>query len=325
VGPNGAGKTTLLNMLTGRLEADSGTREVGQTTAFGYYTQHELTYSDDQRVIDVVREVAEVITMADGSEITAGQLLLQFQFSGPQQYTFVSKLSGGQKRRLQLLRVLMANPNFLILDEPTNDLDIPTLNVLEDFLLGFPGCLVIVSHDRYFMDRLVEQILVFEGHEGEIRSFPGNYTDFRQAEKDAARESLTPSPSPKGEGRPAEKGEKASTKHVIAPIVAAAETPKKRTSPAAPSPTTCGCGRWRRRSKASAVSLKPKNCAGWSWRRWCRFSAQSFSGVSQSYTEPFGKKLYETLCDSVLKKRYPIGPLPNPNVNPTLRGGWFIC
>ena len=222
VGPNGAGKTTLLNMLTGRLEADSGTREVGQTTAFGYYTQHELTYSDDQRVIDVVREVAEVITMADGSEITAAQLLLQFQFSGPQQYTFVSKLSGGQKRRLQLLRVLMANPNFLILDEPTNDLDIPTLNVLEDFLLGFPGCLVIVSHDRYFMDRLVEQILVFEGHEGEIRSFPGNYTDFRQAEKDAAREEreeAATAPKPV---------EKATTKHVIAPIVAAAETPKKR-------------------------------------------------------------------------------------------------
>ena len=213
VGPNGAGKTTLLNMLTGRLEPDAGTREVGQTTAFGYYTQHELTYRDDQRVIDVVREVAEVITMADGSEITAGQLLQQFQFLPAQQYTFVSKLSGGQKRRLQLLRVLMANPNFLILDEPTNDLDIPTLNVLEDFLLGFPGCLVIVSHDRYFMDRLVEQILVFEGQDGHIRSFPGNYTDFRQAEKDAAREEAD-APKPV---------EKASTKHVIAPIVASAE------------------------------------------------------------------------------------------------------
>ncbi len=218
VGPNGAGKTTLLNMLTGRLEQDSGTREVGQTTVFGYYTQNELTYSDDQRVLDVVKEVAEVITMADGSVITAGQLLQQFQFSPAQQYTFVSKLSGGQKRRLQLLRVLMANPNFLILDEPTNDLDIPTLNVLEEFLSGFPGCLVIVSHDRYFMDQLVEQTLVFEGHEGFIRSFPGNYTDFRQAEKDAAREEAdTPKPV-----------EKATTKHVIAPIQTAASDAKKR-------------------------------------------------------------------------------------------------
>lgn len=222
VGPNGAGKTTLLNMLVGRLAPDGGTIDTGQTTVFGYYTQSELTYRDDQRVIDVVREVAEVITMADGSEITAGQLLLQFQFSGPQQYTFVSKLSGGQKRRLQLLRVLMGNPNFLILDEPTNDLDIPTLNVLEDFLMGFSGCLLIVSHDRYFMDRLVEQVLVFEGHEGHIRSFPGNYTDYREAEKEAAREAARePEAAPKT-------AEKASTKHVIAPIVPAAEAAKKR-------------------------------------------------------------------------------------------------
>ena len=221
VGPNGAGKTTLLNMLTGRLAADGGTREVGQTTVFGYYTQHELTYRDDQRVIDVVKEVAEVITMADGSVITAGQLLQQFQFAPAQQYTFVSKLSGGQKRRLQLLRVLMANPNFLILDEPTNDLDIPTLNVLEDFLLGFPGCLVIVSHDRYFMDQLVEQVLVFEGHEGRIRSFPGNYTDYRQAEKDAAREeAAAETPKPVAP-------EKASTKHSLASIETPA-APKKR-------------------------------------------------------------------------------------------------
>ncbi len=211
VGPNGAGKTSLLNMLTSRMAPDSGTLEVGQTTVFGYYTQHELTYSDDQRVLDVVKEIAEVITMADGSVITAAQLLTLFQFAPARQYTFVSKLSGGEKRRLQLLRVLMANPNFLVLDEPTNDLDIPTLNVLEDFLINFPGCLLIVSHDRYFMDRLVEQLLVFEG-DGQIRSFPGNYTDFREAEKDAAREASVP---------------KETTKHVLAaaPVVMAAPAP----------------------------------------------------------------------------------------------------
>lgn len=225
VGPNGAGKTTLLNMLTGRLEPDSGIRELGQTTVFGYYTQHELSYRDDQRVIDVVKEVAEVITMADGSVITASQLLLQFQFSGAQQYTFVSKLSGGQKRRLQLLRVLMANPNFLILDEPTNDLDIPTLNVLEDFLMDFPGCLVIVSHDRYFMDQLVEQVLVFEGHEGQIRSFPGNYTDYREALKEEAKEAAAEAAKPTAK---AVEKEKASTKHVIAPVPTTSAPAKRK-------------------------------------------------------------------------------------------------
>ncbi|WP_161890805.1 ABC-F family ATP-binding cassette domain-containing protein [Pontibacter russatus] len=179
VGPNGAGKSTLLNMLTGKLAPDTGTIDAGQTTVFGYYTQDELTFRDDQRVIDIVKEIAEVVEMANGEVITASQFLQHFQFAPAQQYTFVSKLSGGEKRRLQLLRVLIKNPNFLILDEPTNDLDIITLNILEDFLLNFGGCLLIVSHDRYFMDRLVEHLFVFEG-EGRIRNFPGNYTDYRE-------------------------------------------------------------------------------------------------------------------------------------------------
>lgn len=183
VGPNGAGKSTFLNMLTGKLQPDAGTIEAGQTTVFGYYTQDELVYKEDQRVIDIVKEIAEVVEMANGEVITASQFLQHFQFAPPQQYTFVSKLSGGEKRRLQLLRVLIKNPNFLILDEPTNDLDIITLNILEDFLLNFGGCLIIVSHDRYFMDRLVEHLFVFEG-EGRIRNFPGNYTDYREWQKE---------------------------------------------------------------------------------------------------------------------------------------------
>ncbi len=179
VGPNGAGKSTFLNMLVGNLTPDSGFIDAGQTTVFGYYTQDELEYKQDQRVIDIVKEIAEVVEMANGEVITASQFLQHFQFAPPQQYTFVNKLSGGEKRRLQLLRVLIKNPNFLILDEPTNDLDIITLNILEDFLLNFGGCMLIVSHDRYFMDRLVEHLFVFEG-DGHIRNFPGNYTDYRE-------------------------------------------------------------------------------------------------------------------------------------------------
>ncbi|WP_299821070.1 ABC-F family ATP-binding cassette domain-containing protein [uncultured Pontibacter sp.] len=179
IGPNGAGKSTFLNMLVGNLTPDAGMIDAGQTTVFGYYTQDELVFKADQRVIDIVKEIAEVVEMANGEVITASQFLQHFQFAPPQQYTFVSKLSGGEKRRLQLLRVLIKNPNFLILDEPTNDLDIITLNILEDFLLNFGGCLLIVSHDRYFMDRLVEHLFVFEG-DGKIRNFPGNYTDYRE-------------------------------------------------------------------------------------------------------------------------------------------------
>jgi ABC transport system ATP-binding/permease protein len=193
VGPNGAGKSTFLNMLTGKLQPDSGTIDAGQTTVFGYYTQDELTFKDDQRVIDIVKEIAEVVEMANGEVITASQFLQHFQFPPAQQYTFVSKLSGGEKRRLQLLRVLIKNPNFLILDEPTNDLDIITLNILEDFLLNFGGCMLMVSHDRYFMDRLVDHLFVFEG-EGKIRNFPGNYTDYREWLKE--QEKIEPAPKP---------------------------------------------------------------------------------------------------------------------------------
>ncbi len=185
VGPNGAGKSTLLNMLTGRLQPDSGTIDIGQTTVFGYYTQTELEFDPSQRVIDIVKEVAEVVELANGDVLTASQFLTLFLFPPAQQYTLVSKLSGGEKRRLQLLRVLVKNPNFLILDEPTNDLDLGTLNILEDFLLHFTGCLLIVSHDRYFLDHLAEHLFVLEPG-GAVLNFPGNYTDYRDylAERD---------------------------------------------------------------------------------------------------------------------------------------------
>jgi ATP-binding cassette subfamily F protein uup len=178
VGPNGAGKSTLLNMLTGKLQPDSGAVDVGQTTVFGYYTQTELEFDPSQRVIDIVKEVAEIVELANGDVLTASQFLTLFLFPPAQQYTLVSKLSGGEKRRLQLLRVLVKNPNFLILDEPTNDLDLGTLNILEDFLLHFSGCLLIVSHDRYFLDNLAEHLFVLEPG-GAVLNFPGNYTDYR--------------------------------------------------------------------------------------------------------------------------------------------------
>lgn len=181
IGKNGSGKTTLLNMITGKTDPDTGTIDVGPTTVFGYYTQKELQFQEGQRVIDVVKEVAEVIEISKGNFISASQFLQHFQFSPDVHYTQVANLSGGEKRRLQLLRVLIKNPNFLILDEPTNDLDLITLNVLEDFLQKFEGCLILVSHDRYFMDRLVEHVFVMSEDSGHIKDFPGNYTDYRQA------------------------------------------------------------------------------------------------------------------------------------------------
>ncbi|WP_250631190.1 ABC-F family ATP-binding cassette domain-containing protein [Rhodoflexus caldus] len=191
VGENGVGKTTFLKLLTGELPPDRGTVDMGQNTVIGYYTQQELIAPPDLRIIDSVKAVAEVITTGTGETITASQLLNLFRFPPSVQYTPVSRLSGGEKRRLQLLHVLMKNPNFLILDEPTNDLDILTLNILEDFLANFGGCLLIVSHDRYFLDRLVEHLFVFEGN-GTVRDFPGNYTDYRNhlAEEQAARAAL---------------------------------------------------------------------------------------------------------------------------------------
>jgi ATP-binding cassette subfamily F protein uup len=183
VGPNGAGKTTLLKMITGELAPDRGTVVAGSTTAFGYYRQEESGFDESKKLIDIVKDVAEVVTVAGGAVLTVSQFLTQFGFPPKQQHTPVAKLSGGERRRLQLLMILIKSPNFLILDEPTNDLDIVTLNTLEEFLDVFPGCLIIVSHDRYFMDRLVEHLFVFEGN-GLIKDFPGNYTDLREWEKD---------------------------------------------------------------------------------------------------------------------------------------------
>lgn len=177
-GKNGTGKSTLLNIITGKLNPDSGKVHVGETTVFGYYRQGGLEFKDDERVIDVVKNVAEYITMADGKNLTASQVLTHFLFPPAKQYGLVNKLSGGEKKRLQLMRVLMKNPNYMILDEPTNDLDIDTLNVLEDFLLNFPGILMLVSHDRYLIDRLTDQLFIFEG-DGNVNIYSGNYTDYR--------------------------------------------------------------------------------------------------------------------------------------------------
>ncbi len=194
IGPNGAGKTTFLNMITGALEPDHGKVAIGQTTAFGYYRQEEDSFDEEKRLIDIVKDVAEVVTIAGGATITVSQFLNKFGFPPKQQHTPVAKLSGGERRRLQLLMILIKSPNFLILDEPTNDLDILTLNTLEEFLDSFPGCLIIVSHDRYFMDRLVDHLFVFAG-EGKIDDFPGNYTDFREWEKEQQTRQKTEKPA----------------------------------------------------------------------------------------------------------------------------------
>lgn len=177
-GKNGTGKSTLLNIVTGAIKADKGIVHVGETTVFGYYRQGGLDFKEDERVIDVVKNIAEYITMADGKNLTASQVLTHFLFPPAKQYGMVNKLSGGEKKRLQLMRVLMKNPNYLILDEPTNDLDIDTLNVLEEFLTNFPGILMLVSHDRYLIDRLTDQLFIFEG-EGNVQIYSGNYTDYR--------------------------------------------------------------------------------------------------------------------------------------------------
>jgi ABC transport system ATP-binding/permease protein len=182
VGKNGAGKSTFINILQGIEQADSGKVNIGDTVVFGNYSQQGLPIKEDLRVIEFVKNIAENFPLANGGTLSAAQFLNLFLFPPEQQYTYISKLSGGEKRRLHLLSILFRNPNFLVLDEPTNDLDLPTLSVLENFLLDFPGCLVIVSHDRYFMDRLVDHLFVFEG-DGVIRDFPGNFSQYREAEK----------------------------------------------------------------------------------------------------------------------------------------------
>ncbi len=180
VGKNGVGKSTFLDIITQKLIPDKGIVMPGLTTRFGYFTQDTMTLNPANRIIEEVKEIAEFITLSDGSQVSASKFLDNFLFPPEKQYTFIEKLSGGEKKRLQLLKLLVTSPNFLVLDEPTNDFDIDTLNVLEDFLEKFTGCLVLVSHDRYFMDHLVDQLFIFEG-EGKIRMFNGNYTDYRDS------------------------------------------------------------------------------------------------------------------------------------------------
>ncbi len=214
VGKNGVGKSTFINILQGLEQPDSGKINIGETIIFGNYSQQGLSWKEDMRVIEYVKNIAESFPLAGGGSLSAAQFLQLFLFPPEQQYTYISKLSGGEKRRLLLLSVLFRNPNFLILDEPTNDLDLPTLAVLENFLSDFQGCLLIVSHDRYFMDRLVDHLFVFEG-QGEVRDFPGNYTQYRIWQKDEE-----------------EKAESKNAKPVVAekPVAAAVAIEKKRMS-----------------------------------------------------------------------------------------------
>ena len=179
IGNNGSGKSTFIKLLLGIIQPDSGKIDIGDTVRFGYFSQEGLKFNEEQRVIDVISEIADFIDYGGGKHITASQLLQHFLFTPEQQYDYVYKLSGGERRKLYLCTILMRNPNFLVLDEPTNDLDIPTLQVLEEYLQDFPGCVIIVSHDRYFMDKIVDHLLVFQGN-GVIQDFPGNYTQYRE-------------------------------------------------------------------------------------------------------------------------------------------------
>lgn len=178
VGNNGTGKSTFIKMLLGEVQPDSGKFDIGETVRFGYFSQEGLKFREDQKVIDVITEIADYIDLGGGKHMTASQFLQFFLFTPEEQHNYVYKLSGGEKRKLYLCTVLMRNPNFLVLDEPTNDLDIQTLQVLEEYLQDFAGCVIVVSHDRYFMDKVVDHLLVFKG-EGEIQDFPGNYTQYR--------------------------------------------------------------------------------------------------------------------------------------------------
>lgn len=178
VGNNGTGKSTFVKILLGEVAQDSGEIEIGETVKFGYYSQDGLEFDEQLKVIDVVQDIAEVVDLGNGNQLTASQFLQHFLFAPEKQHSFVYKLSGGERRRLYLCTVLMRNPNFLVLDEPTNDLDIMTLNILEDYLQSFKGCVIVVSHDRYFMDKVVDHLLAFRG-EADIKDFPGNYSQYR--------------------------------------------------------------------------------------------------------------------------------------------------
>jgi ATP-binding cassette subfamily F protein uup len=179
VGNNGTGKSTFIKMLLGQVPVDEGRIVVGETVRFGYFSQEGLQFDEQQKVIDVITAIADYVDLGSGRKLSASQLLQYFLFTPEQQYNYVYKLSGGERRKLYLCTVLMKNPNFLVLDEPTNDLDIVTLQILEEYLQDFPGCVIVVSHDRYFMDKIVDHLLVFEG-DGKVSDFPGNYTQYRQ-------------------------------------------------------------------------------------------------------------------------------------------------
>ena len=182
VGNNGTGKSTFIKMLLGQVPVDDGRIVIGETVTFGYFSQEGLQFDEQEKVIDVITKIADYVDLGSGKKLSASQLLQYFLFTPEQQYNYVYKLSGGERRKLYLCTVLMRNPNFLVLDEPTNDLDIVTLQILEEYLQDFPGCVIVVSHDRYFMDKVVDHLLVFKG-QGEIKDFPGNYTQYREWEK----------------------------------------------------------------------------------------------------------------------------------------------
>ncbi len=196
VGSNGTGKSTFIKLLLGQLQPDEGKFDIGETVRFGYFSQEGLQFNDQQKVIDIVRDIADYIDLGQGRHYSASQLLQHFLFPPEQQYDYVYKLSGGEKRKLYLCTVLMRNPNFLVLDEPTNDLDIQTLQILEQYLQDFPGCVIVISHDRYFMDKVIDHLLVFHG-EGEIQDFPGNYTQYREWKKLQPAQTATTSASAK--------------------------------------------------------------------------------------------------------------------------------
>ncbi len=206
IGANGTGKSTFVKMLVGEIRPDSGRFDIGETVRFGYYCQEGLHFKEGMKVIDAIREIAEEISLGDGRKLSASQFLQHFLFPPEKQHDYIYKLSGGEKRRLHLCTVLMRNPNFLVLDEPTNDLDITTLSVLEEYLQAFKGCVIVVSHDRYFMDKVVEHIWVFKGN-GEVKDFPGNYTDYREWKAEKLREERQQEKSEKQQKAPSKQPE----------------------------------------------------------------------------------------------------------------------